>query len=697
MPTARTPRALPRRWGQDLRRVSTQVSFAWSTLDLAFASCANVTASDQLGVFDWVCDDSTGTPRVISTGLKTGVCLTALIDWSANPVAFKLNSVTITDGSTTLSTAPAVWWANPVAVDNDGGTLGTESTINVVTADATGDYVLDADKLGLVAGPSVTLQGGNAGGNVVSTNGHDFAWVEATVDATGDASGLVTDNGGTRFSAVCGFHTSGGSGNGITVSGDNLRLTDFSAESHAKTGMDLRGDYNVMKNLVARNQTKIGVAISSNHSTVTGIEATGNGTAGVSVGGSGTPTFPVELTIENVMAASNGSGGIVWVSGRRNRLLHAVSMNNGKGTGIAAGVELSTKLSTAYDVAAFGNEYDGVRSETNNVLVDVVAANNGVNGAFASNGDVAIGLTSVNNLYDGLHTSPGAGGGTIMDVASVNNGHYGLDIDQSTAQTYINIAATDNANTTFYKDLFNGNSGLSHDLVFSGLLVVTDPPTSCSMTGTNAGVDNTCANVGSSDATLVKRSAAAALLGKVTTDDGANASDSAGSALFENITDWTAFDHPTRGWGMDGTTFPVAGNQGACRTAGTGTTCRIRDFALHASDTLALRAVVPAPADGDAVVKNVWSAITTQAGCDEIAGAVFAGAECSSTFLRNAFEVFDDGIGNDNGLCESGETCVVTPNIGAYQGHGALAAAGTIGSGAAITNVTLLQYQTNGY
>jgi hypothetical protein len=42
------------------------------------------------------------------------------------------------------------------------------------------------------------------------------------------------------------------------------------------------------------------------------------------------------------------------------------------------------------------------------------------------------------------------------------------------------------------------------------------------------------------------------------------------------------------------------------------------------------------------------------------------------TFLINAFEIDSNGIGNDNGLCKSNEHCIYAPNIGAYQGEGAL-------------------------
>ena len=55
-----------------------------------------------------------------------------------------------------------------------------------------------------------------------------------------------------------------------------------------------------------------------------------------------------------------------------------------------------------------------------------------------------------------------------------------------------------------------------------------------------------------------------------------------------------------------------------------------------------------------------------------------------------------DLIGNDNGLCESGETCLYTPNLGSYQGHGALVPVGNAFVPGLLTNVTLLRYSVNG-
>jgi hypothetical protein len=87
--------------------------------------------------------------------------------------------------------------------------------------------------------------------------------------------------------------------------------------------------------------------------------------------------------------------------------------------------------------------------------------------------------------------------------------------------------------------------------------------------------------------------------------------------------------------------------------------------------------------------------LATEGACPSIPGASWNGSACTATFLRDAIEITDDGIGNDDLLCMSGERCLFSPNIGSYQGHGALVSAGAFTPGA-ITDVTLLRYETNG-
>lgn len=82
-----------------------------------------------------------------------------------------------------------------------------------------------------------------------------------------------------------------------------------------------------------------------------------------------------------------------------------------------------------------------------------------------------------------------------------------------------------------------------------------------------------------------------------------------------------------------------------------------------------------------------WS-VTEQAACD-VLDADFAAGVCTTTHLRGAVEL-TDGIGNDNGLGESFEECLYSPNIGAYQGRGALVSVPF--SDGALVGVTLVGF-----
>ena len=104
---------------------------------------------------------------------------------------------------------------------------------------------------------------------------------------------------------------------------------------------------------------------------------------------------------------------------------------------------------------------------------------------------------------------------------------------------------------------------------------------------------------------------------------------------------------------------------------------RIWDWSLLAADTV-IKDAISLPTGNDTLTHR-WSDGST------------------STLLRNAVEIQGDGTGNENMLCETGEDCLYTPNIGSYQGHGSLILAGSIGTGGTIESVTLWKYDTNGY
>jgi hypothetical protein len=202
-----------------------------------------------------------------------------------------------------------------------------------------------------------------------------------------------------------------------------------------------------------------------------------------------------------------------------------------------------------------------------------------------------------------------------------------------------------------------------------------------------------------SDATLTTGiTLANSFVGKVATDDTQNTSDNNGMADFimdvDSVFDWPHFDNAYRAWGKDGlAVFPDAGQQNQW-TIGKG---RIWDWSLSVSDAV-VRDVLVLPT-GDDTLTHTWSGTpipTTDVGCNLIvAGSTYNGSACDTTYLHNAAEIPGDGIGNDNGLCESDETCLYAPNIGSYQGHGELISAGAFTPGA-LTGINLMRFDSNG-
>jgi hypothetical protein len=84
-------------------------------------SCAGLTAVDTLAAFDWTCEVLNGTATMVSTGFKDDAGLSTLVDFSAG--AWRENAVSVSDETRViLATPPAIWWGNPVVIDNDGMT-----------------------------------------------------------------------------------------------------------------------------------------------------------------------------------------------------------------------------------------------------------------------------------------------------------------------------------------------------------------------------------------------------------------------------------------------------------------------------------------------------------------------------------------------------------------------------------------------
>jgi hypothetical protein len=311
--------------------------------------------------------------------------------------------------------------------------------------------------------------------------------------------------------------------------------------------------------------------------------------------------------------------------------------------------------------------------------VDVVNNSDGIRLFSPALDNVIIGFTSANNSNSGIQffgvSSPSAQFGyptnnLLMNATAVNSNYGVYMYEAADANHFVDMDLTDQDLQVYMENISNST--------FDGLLNVGTLASNCTVTGgTLPGLTNgTCDVNGSSTATVVSGvSASTSFVGKVLTTDVANGSNVNGAAQFGDITDWLNFSSPLRMWGRDGLSFPDNSNRQYCGVSGTNDNCRIWDWSLASGDG-ALKGVLSMPT-GTNTITHTWSG----------AGTV--------TFLQHAVEILNDGIGNENGLCESGETCLYTPNIGSYQGHGNLISAGPFTAGT-ITGVTLLKYETNG-
>ncbi len=583
--------------------------------------CTNLTAADDLGTFTWVCDNSTGTARLISTGLADGKSLSDLIDFTTP--GFKPNAVTIYENGIVWDATPSdIWWSNPFIINNIGGSLNMASTLYLVTSNPGTDYSLDANKLAFVIQPGVTLTGSFTSTEVIGSSIKDHLWIEGNIDASGVNYGVRLI--GARFSVLRKLVSNNSDIHGVLLSSSqNNTLSEVTVANTKFVGLSLSGSgSNTLSNITAVNNTNVGVDLSLSDLN----------------------------TLSNITATNNGVHGLQLFNGQNNTLSDITTTNNGN-TGILL--------------------FNG----QNNTLSDVTTANNGEAGVHLSNG--------TNN--------------TLSDVTTVNNLVFGLLLSSSTSNTLSNITVG-NSNFGFYLDLASSNT-------FTGLIEVGNNGADCFVSGgTDQGLtDATCATNGTSDFTLITGiTLANAFVGKVTGNDVQNASDTNGAASFPvNPTsfDWSQFDNYYRSWGTDGSVFPNADQQGKWST-GSG---RIWDWSVSTGDTgnggsPVLLGVKALPTGNDTLT-HIWSGTpisNDNFGCGHmVTGSVWNGSACETTFLRNAVEISTDDIGNDNTLCETGETCLYTPNIGSYQGHGNLITAGTFTDGTQ-TGITLMKYDSNG-
>ncbi|MDJ0761789.1 MAG: right-handed parallel beta-helix repeat-containing protein [Myxococcota bacterium] len=636
------------------------------TVPMPLVTCDGVTAEDALGAFHWTCDNSTDPVRIVSIGLKQDQdkSLSNLIDFDS--ARFRPNRLNVYLNGEPYGATPEsdTWWHNPIVINNNGGTLNEQGTIYLVTADAPFDYAVGSNEVGLVIQPGVTLAGASdpEATAVVSDNGYRFFWMEGTIDPTGSERSVHLSS--VSFSVLRNLVVK------KTNNGDNAEAITLSACKNLK-----------IADVVISESPQTSLRLSSvSDSRFEGIEAVNGGQHGIYATG-GARNF-----WQHIRTASNGGTGFYMSGSSGDTIIDLVSTGNGTGSN-HHGVNLTNC--------------------SQNLIINTTVANNHGAGFFmvqAAENNTVWNLSSANNGDYGVVVSGTSGGPVyarnnfLANIAAINNGSgnetSGFFGGYMSDNKLYNLAVAHNQGFGIYLKECEQN-------IFSGQLKLgNNTNLNCNIDPNNdiTGIDHiTCENNGDSNAQLtIDTSAGDSFVGKVITDDSVNPDDTDGLGTYDEIVDWTGFQTPYRAWGREhADAFPAAGHRLPCTSADT---CRIWDWGLTNEDAVLRRTVVGFE-DGNSTVVHRWLA-ADQSACTDIPGASWdeVGSACETVFLMGTMELMDDSAGNENAVCESGEACVATPNIGSYQGHGDLVFTQSIPSGTTeLTDIDIYTYETNGY
>jgi hypothetical protein len=233
--------------------------------------------------------------------------------------------------------------------------------------------------------------------------------------------------------------------------------------------------------------------------------------------------------------------------------------------------------------------------------------------------------------------SNNSGSGVLVIGGSDSNKFYGVGTGNNSADGIHIDASNDN---TFYDQVKSGTNGQTACEVVAGTTGNTfdDGAHACTSSTGTATVTTTLNYLNT--------------FGSVITDDATNANtgDLVASVLaYASITDWLYFDNLYRTWGKSNlTTSTHSTNRGTC-TSGN---CAMWDWR---------------PVTADTEAKYVNPAFVAAAACP-VNGNDTVTRLLGDTFLKYAYEVVGDGVGDDDMLCESNEGCIYSPNQGAYQG-----------------------------
>ncbi len=324
------------------------------------SSCDGLTIQDDLGAFRWSCRATAdGGLEAVSLGLAADKGLRDLIDFDT--FTWRLNQVRVLqNGSQIADSGLGIWWHTPVREAGET-ILGEDGVVYAVAATTPSRKfkLYNRVRTALAVAPDLELQG-NGLDPVLDVSGSVFLWIEARVDAAGQAEyGVQIDR--SRFVVLRHTTVRRATSHGLQV--NNPRT--------APTGS------HYFYRLRSHHNGADGIRIKSDHTTLEAVETFANGDAGL------TFATTAHNRLQGLRSAANGGHGLLLDRSDANRIEAVASYGNG-GDGIRLIGTVDNVLQT---ILATGNDGDGLNlarydgyGSTNNLLRQLTLALNGGSG-----------------------------------------------------------------------------------------------------------------------------------------------------------------------------------------------------------------------------------------------------------------------------------------------------------------------------
>lgn len=580
-------------------------------------SCNNLTLEDSLGIFEWKCLETTMPVAFYSLGLKANKNLSDLIDYNS----FKQNKVNLYKNSLlTYSSQLSIWWTNtitPITLNSGDSdpplNLNSPNTIYTISGGGvqqTRGIFISADKVSLVVMPGTQLEANTnltlpVNCNGVITGRHCLIYISGKYSwLEGKFKGYagLTDN----FSGVIVNINDIPGVSRLTLR--NIEVNANGAENGIFMQNTIGGEFQSVK---VYNANFRGIyLLYLNSFKFDKVESYLNQGYG----------FYLESAVShnifsNISATQNSIAG--FRNGNNNIFINSNFNNNPRGyihgSILNSSIFISCNFSNNINYG-FDNYSYTLTSNQVTILHSII--NN----------------TSGTGLF--LHQEEGMIVNTI-----INNNNYGLDLnlDASTSSNYKNIYLWGNGTGLTLQSSFKNDN-------WKGKLFLNNTINCNALNGAqnNRGLDTNCQPIGPSTATLITNHNGSAIFEGYKSD--LINIHSSGSILFELISDWFSFENNYRFWILN------SNQKGACNS--NGQSCGIFDWKLksNVSELVNINGIFipnqpcPISVSGDESLISITNNY--------------------NPFLLHAVEIIGDYIGDDDGLCDSNESCFYQPNIG---------------------------------